>query len=107
MSKTVNLPDTRKPFFTFAAWGSLLVPLIATVLFLYLNNPQGPSDRWIAPALFTIYASCFVLSCVSLVGIKWNGAWAILPAALLGLPINASLSLLALFFWVLSGLPGP
>src|SRR5260370_29502616 len=75
--------------------GELLVgnlpDLIATAVFLYLNNPQGQTDKWIAPVLFLIYAGCFVLGGASIVGIKWNGAWTILPAALIGLPMNTIL----------------
>ena len=107
MSNAAKLTTPGRPFFTVAAWASLLVPLFATVVFLYLNNAQGSSDRWFPPVLFLIYASCFVLGCVSIVGVKSNGAWAILPPALLALPITAVLALVALIFWVLSGLPGP
>jgi hypothetical protein len=108
MSKTDNLAVAPKPFFTLAAWSSLFVPLIATAVYLYLNNyRQGPSPKWISPVMFLIYTSSFVLGCVGIVGIKWNSAWAILPPALLGLPINTLLATLALIFWLLSGLPGP
>jgi hypothetical protein len=57
--------------------------------------------------MFLIYAGSFVFGCVSIVGIKWHSAWAILLPALLALPINTLLAALALLFWTLSGLPGP
>jgi hypothetical protein len=35
----------RQPFFTWAAWLSLLVPLIAVGVFLAVNNPQDREQR--------------------------------------------------------------
>jgi hypothetical protein len=58
-------------------------------------------------ALAAACALSFLAGCVSLWGVKTNGALAILPAALLGILASAVLGVLALIFLGLSGLPGP
>ena len=81
-------------------WVVQLVAGVLAFVFGYLGG--GPLPYAELPQ-----ASSFVLGCVGIVGIKWNSAWAILPPALLGLPMNTLLAALALIFWLLSGLPGP
>jgi len=57
--------------------------------------------------LVVVFAVGFAAGCVSLWGVRANGALVILPPALLGILANAALEVLALFFLVLTGLPGP
>jgi hypothetical protein len=111
-----------KPIFTFAAWFSLLVPLLAAGWHYYVVTPQevglraDPAvgvaelrrhDKANMVVLALVFAVGFAAGCVSLWGVRANGALVILPPALLGILVNAALEVLALFFLFLTGLPGP
>jgi hypothetical protein len=112
-----ELASARRPpklIFTFAAWFSLLVPLLAAGWVYYLSHapprwaPRPPNDRLTNPQLVVMalgLAVSFVAGCVSLWGVKANGVLVILPPALLGILASAALEVLALFFLALSGLP--
>ena len=109
----------RKPFFTFAGWVSLLVPLLAAGWYCYAAPAQrltDPADRvekmrtqekTYLVVLAVVFAVSFAAGCVSLWGVKANGAIVILPPAILGILISLALEVIALFFLVLTGLPGP
>lgn len=112
MDEVANTPRSAKPFFTVAAWLSLLVPLLAAGWAFYLGStppdPDGPKDRLSHAHLVVlalVFAVSFVAGCVSLWGVRANGALVILPPALLGILVSAVLELLALFFLVISDLP--
>ena len=93
---------TRQPFFTWAAWLSLILPLVAVGVFLAVNNPQAREQRWIFAVFTLVFAGCFFSGCLSLAGVRRNGVWVILPPAVLGILLSAALGLLALCFWMLS-----
>jgi hypothetical protein len=103
MHERVSHP--RKPFFTVAAWFSLLVPWMGVVAGLAASAaPRGiPVPMLIV--LAAVFALSFVGGWVSLWGIKANGALPILPPALLGIVSSAILELLTLIFLGLSNLP--
>jgi hypothetical protein len=106
-----------KPIFIFAAWFSLVVPLVAAGWAYYAASaPPEPGSlkhgtvldsKAVLVALALVFAVGFAAGCVSLWGVKANGALVILPPALLGILVSAALEVLALFFLVLSDLPGP
>jgi len=114
MDEEASTRRSSKPFFTVAAWLSLLVPLLAAGWAYYLGSappsPDAPHDRLTKAHLVMlalVFALSFVTGCVSLWGVKTNGAWVILPPAVLGMLVSAILEVLALGFLVLSNLPGP
>jgi hypothetical protein len=102
MSGTENRPANRRPFFTWAAWLSLIVPLIAVGVFLAINDPQKHGEHALFATLTFVFAAGFLTGCVSLAGVRTNGAWVILPPAILGMLVNLALGLLALIYWALS-----
>ena len=106
MDEVTSAPRSPKPFFTVAAWLSLLVPLLAAGWVYYartIPNPRLSNGDLVVLTL--VFGSSFVAGCVSLWGVRANGALVILPPALLGILVSAGLELLALFFLVISGLP--
>ena len=64
-------------------------------------------DKEVLLVLALVFAVAFAAGCVSLWGVRANGALVILPPALLGILVSAALEVLALFFLLLTGLPGP
>jgi hypothetical protein len=111
-----------KPIFTFAAWFSLLGPLLAAGWFCYVVPDQRAGlradpavgvaelrshDKEVLVVLAVVFAVGFAAGCVSLWGVRTNGALVILPPALLGILVSAALEVVALFFLLLTGLPGP
>ena len=109
---------SRKPIFIFAAWFSLLDPLLAAgwVYYAAFLAPLDPDPLKHGKVLDSIavlvvlalaFAVSFVAGGVSLWGIKANGVLVILPTAVLGILLSAALEVLVLFFLVISGLPGP
>jgi hypothetical protein len=120
MVEVISTQQSRKPFFTFAAWFSLVAPLLtAGWVFYAAPMPAAPPDRvWsrdemhqhtkaVFGVLSLVSAVGFVAGCMSLWGVKANGAIVILPPAILGILISAALEVVALFGLVLTGLPGP
>jgi hypothetical protein len=117
MNETDFGPAPRRPIFTFAAWFSLLVPLLAAGWVYYTASaPPDPDplkhgevldSKAVLAVVALVFAVSFAAGCVSLWGIKANGMLVILPAALLGILVSAALEVLALFFLILTGLPGP
>lgn len=117
MDQIASTRRSPKPLFTLAAWLSLLVPLLAAGWVYYLGwwaplNPDEPNPGFSLTkahlvVLALVFGVSFVAGCVSLWGVRANGALVILPPALLGILLSAGLEVLALFFLVLSGLPGP
>jgi hypothetical protein len=106
MDEVTSTRRSPKPFFTVAAWLSLLVPLLAAGWVNYartIPNPRLSDAELVVLAL--VFGSSFVAGCVSLWGVRANGALVILPPALLGILVSAGLEVLALFFLVISGLP--
>jgi hypothetical protein len=113
MDKSRNHPET-KPVFTIAAWFSLIVPLLAVGWACYMTSlPPGPGgeNRHLNKAdsvgLAVVFAVSFVAGCVSLGGVKTNGAWVILAPAVPGILGSAVLAVIALVFVALSNLGGP
>ena len=101
-----------KPFFTVAAWFSLLVPLLAVGLWYYGGVLHGwgyGRDRNVRTAAFAaealVFALSFLAGCLSLWGVKANGALVILPPALLGILASAFCEVIALLGLLLVGLP--
>lgn len=114
MDATSSSSRPRRPFFTIAAWFSLIVPLLAVGWACYMTSlPPGPGgeDRHLNNAdsvgLAVVFAVSFVAGCVSLWGVKSNGAWVVLLPAVLGILLSAILELIALIFVALSNLGGP
>ena len=123
MDEVANPRRSPKPFFTLAAWFSLLGPMLAAGLYYYAVPAQR--GEFIADpelggmvelrrrekvglvVLAVVFAVAFAAGCVSLRGVRTNGALVILPPALLGILVSAVLEVLALFFLALTGLPGP
>jgi len=70
-----------------------------------IPNPRLSKADLVVLAL--VFGSSFVAGWVSLWGVRANGALVILPPALLGILVSAALEVLALFFLLLTGLPGP
>jgi hypothetical protein len=105
-------PKPPNPLFTAAAWASLAVPVLGAAAFLLSSGgPAEPHARGQdAPkflALAALYATSLVAGCVSLAGVRRNGAWVILPPAILGIVASLGMTLLALLVAGLSNLPGP
>jgi hypothetical protein len=88
--------------FIWAAWLSLVVPLVAVGVFLAVNDPQDHDEHGLFAGLTFTFAACFLSGCVSLASVRANGAWAILPPAILGMLVSLALGLLALLYWALS-----
>jgi hypothetical protein len=104
----------RRPILTIAAWFSVIVPLVAAGWAYYMGSaPHGPDrpnphlSQADSVGLAVVFAVSFVAGCVSLWGVKTNGAWVILPPAVLGILMSVVFEVIALIFVVLSGLPGP
>jgi hypothetical protein len=117
MDEVASTRRSPKPIFTFAAWFSLLVPLLAAGWAHYAAS-AGPDpnamqhgtvldSKAVLVVLALVFAAGFAAGCVSLWGVRANGALVILPPALLGILVSAALEVLALFFLLLTGLPGP
>jgi hypothetical protein len=106
MNEAGGNPNPRRPFFTIAAWFSLLVPFVAAGVAVVGSQPPGP-ERSKTPLLVLVgaFGTSFVAGCVSLWGIKANGVWVILPPALLGMLVSAIFEVIALILLGLSGLP--
>jgi hypothetical protein len=117
MDEVGTTPRSPKPFFTVAAWFSLLGPLLAAGWAYYAASaPPEPDSlkhgtvldsKAVLVVLALVFAVGFAAGCVSLWGVRANGALVILPPALLGILVSAALEVLALFFLLLTGLPGP
>jgi hypothetical protein len=108
MDEVTSTRRSPKPFFTVAAWLSLLVPLLAAGWAYYAGSALPPNPRLSKADLVVlalVFGSSFVASCVSLWGIKANGALVILPPALLGMLASVVLEAFTLFVLALSGLP--
>ena len=109
------MDDPRRnpnPLFTLSAWASLVVPVLSGgVTFLASSRPMPDHPRGLPTEAFVALAvACGVgllAGCVSLAGVKRNGAWVILPPAILGILASVAVLLLALLFAGLSSLPGP
>ena len=106
MDEVTSTRRSPKPFFTAAAWLSFVVPLLAAG-WVYsartIPNPRLSETDLVVLAL--VFGSSFVAGCVSLWGVRTNGARVILPPALLGILVSSVLEVLALFFLVISGMP--
>lgn len=122
MDEVASTRRSPKPIFTVTAWFSLLGPLLAAGWYYYAVPAQRAellADPAVGVAelrrmekvglvvLALVFAVGFAAGCVSLWGVRANGALVILPPALLGILVSAALEVLALFFLVLTGLPGP
>lgn len=121
MDEVASTGRSPKPIFTFAAWFSLLVPLLAAAWYYYAQGQQAglladPAvgvaelrrhDKVVLVVLALVFVVGFAAGSLSLWGVRANGALVILPPALLGILVNAALEVLALFFLVLTGLPVP
>jgi hypothetical protein len=111
MDEAARNPRPRRPFFTIAAWFSLVVPVLGTGVAWVSSQPPVADIKGIPvpilAALAVAFGISFLAGCVSLWGVRANGALVILPPALLGILVSAALEVLALFFLVLTGLPGP
>ena len=111
MDEAGSNPRPRRPFFTIAAWFSLVVPVLGAGVAWASSQPPVADVKGIPvpilAALAVAFAISFVAGCVSLWGVRANGALVILPPALLGILASAVLEVLALGFLVLSNLPGP
>lgn len=94
--------QSRRPFYTAAAWTGLLLPFLAVAFFFAVDDPHNREQHWLFATLVTVFAFCLLCCMFSLAGVRSNGAWVILPPALLGIVINAILGLLALCVWMLS-----
>ena len=111
MDEVGSTPRSPKPFFTVAAWFSLLVPLLGVGLWYYGmlhgwgfgRDPNFRTAAFAAEAL--VFALSFLAGCVSLWGVKANGALVILPPALLGILASAVLEASALISLFFVGLP--
>ena len=104
----------RRPVFTIAAWFSVIVPLLAVGWACYMTSlPRGPGgenghlSKTDSIELAVVFAVTFVAGCVSLWGVKTNGAWVVLPPAVIGILVSVALGVLALIFVALSELGGP
>src|SRR4051794_27123315 len=97
----------RRPLLLLAAWLSPAIPLALLVAMAMAPNPD-PNERGSLVFLSAgLACSIGLTSAVAgLFGVRDNGAWATVPAAVLGLLLNAGIGLLTLFFWGLSGLRG-
>lgn len=121
MDEVASTRRSPKPFFTFAAWFSLLSPLLAAGWYYYAEAQRAGlvADPAVGVAelrshekaslvvLALVFAVGFAAGCVSLWGVRAKGALVILLPALLGILVSAALEVLALFFLLLTGLPGP
>lgn len=115
MEAAENSAGPRKPMFTIAAWFSVIVPFVAAGWAISMANmpPEQPGEKKPhlnkadSVGLAVVFAVSLVAGCVSLGGVKANGAWTILPPALLGILVSAGFEVIALIFVALSGLPGP
>jgi hypothetical protein len=114
MDEAGSNPRPRKPFFMIAAWFSLVVPLLAAGWAYYMGSaPHGPDrpnphlSKADSVGLALVFGISFVAGCMSLWGVKTNGAWRIVPPAVLGILVSVVFEVIALIFVVLSGLPGP
>ena len=118
MDEVKNTRRSPKPFFTVAAWLSLLVPLLAAGWVCIaglaglaqtdpdlLNQPKILDTKVDLVVLALVFGVSFVVGCVSLWGVRTNGALVILPPALLGILVSAGLEVTALIFLILSDLP--
>ena len=106
MDEVASTRRSPKPFFTVAAWLSLLVPLLAAGWVYYartIPNPRLSKADLVVLAL--VFGSSFVAGCVSLWGVKANGALVILPPALLGILASVALEAFTLFALLLSSVP--
>ncbi len=108
MDEAGSSPGPRKPFFMFAAWFSLLAPLVAAGWAYSVGTTPHGADRpnphisqGDSLALLAVFAVSFVAGCVSLRGIRSNGAWAILPPAVLGMLASAVFGVIALLYALL------
>jgi hypothetical protein len=107
------MESTRKPSFTLLAWLSLIIPLVAAGWGYFRGSapaqpdvPGGLSKADLIVLAF-VFAAGLLAGLGSLWGVRTNGAWHILPPALLGILVSAILEGLALIFLILSNLPGP
>ena len=103
--------EQRQPFFTIAAWFSVIVPALGGVVAWLTSQPPLADAKGIPVPVLAVLAATFAISFVagfvSLWGAKTNGAVVILPPALIGMLLSAALELLAITFLILSNLPGP
>jgi hypothetical protein len=114
MDEAGNSSRPRRGFFTIAAWFSVVVPLLAVGWAVYVRSlpPPGPDrpnphlTKADCVGLAVVLAVSFVAGCVSLWGVKTNGAWVILPPAVLGILGSAFLEVIALIFVLLSNWRG-
>jgi hypothetical protein len=109
MDEVASTRRSPKPFFTVAAWLSLLVPLLAAGWVYYVVALAPPPITRLSKAelvvLALVFAGSFVAGCVSLWGVKANGALVILPPALLGILASVMLEAFTLFVLLLSSVP--
>jgi hypothetical protein len=101
-----ELRAERKPFYTVAAGLSLVAPLVAVVVFLFLalNNWQERVDGRVLEIPLVVLVACFGLGWASLAGVKANGALSFLLLALTGIIVSAMLGLAVLILLAASRL---
>ena len=97
--------------YLWAAWASPSAGVVLAVTFwLLAPNEQGVRGER-PPAVLLFYgiltvgsAACGLAGAVGFFGIRsWRDAWSIIPGALLGVCINGSLTLMALYAYALVG----
>ena len=106
MDEATSTRSSPKPFFTVAAWLSLLVPVLAAGWVYFartIPNPRLSTSDLVVLAL--MFGCSFVAGFVSLWGSRANGALVILPPALLGMMASVVLEAFTLFTLILSGVP--
>jgi hypothetical protein len=96
-----------RPFLLSAAWISPIIPLVVASLveFGARSGPYKKGDNAVFIAAFVACCVGLLAGLIGLCGIKSNGVLATLPAAVLGLLLNATVGIIALLILVLSGLP--
>jgi hypothetical protein len=100
MDEVASMRSSPKPIFAFAAWFSLLGPLLAAGWFCYVVPAERAGlradpavgvaelrthDKARLVALALVFGVGFAAGCVSLWGVRANGALVILPPGLLGI----------------------
>ena len=108
MDEVAGIRKSPKPIFTVAAWLNLLVPLLAAGWVYYTISWATPITHLSKAELVVlalVFAASFVAGCVSLWGVKANGALVILPPALLGILASVVLEAFTLFALLLSSVP--
>src|SRR5438270_565580 len=91
----------RRPLLLLAAWLSPAIPVALLAWMWMAPDPHGRGPL-VFPAAGTACSIGLASGVAGLFGVRDNGAWATVPAGVLGLLLNAGIGLLALYFWGLS-----